>query len=771
MSHRGVWGLGIAACLLSLLSLGSWAERLTRTGLDLRVTGESERLVATYPRSQLGTGRIEALLAREAQALRAEWAGYWDVPEPGFAELVLKCDGEAQVEFDSEAILGTGPDQPLTNRLRRPITAGPHRLRVSYIPHSGASGRREIFLKGITTEGRSVPVGRRDTSPREPTRRDRVMASAGRVLPALALFAWAALLTRTLRREKRAALMPKMVAVALCLVTLLAAALRFEALVIRYWGASAPEWAVAMASDIRALRPGGFEHAPTSRPYEGDPFSYLTLARSMGAFYEPSAREPLFPALTRLALSLAGDRDIGINVLSAIGSTLTCVAIFALGVRLLSPWSGLLASLLWAVEWQVISFSVEGWRDDVFSLQVAGCAGALVALHLKPTRRGGILLGIGGGLTLLTRLSALTFLIPGLLSAVLLPSPAPRRDRLGAALTAMLGMVLLAGPFMMACAFGFGDPFYAVNVHAAFYRNRAGLPGLGGSTALQFLAQHLPWEFVETGVVGLTSYPFENKWFGLGAWRPGFGDTARLLALAGLPVLLWRPGGVVALVVLFSSIAPYAWTWGIPGGSEWRFTLPAYPFYLVSAAIAVEAGFRQIVQTARSGPRTMARAPAVRYGATAVFLLVLTPWVLGQLDWLRVRELIGQRRPALIQPGSQARFFFESGWTWARPAGEAATATITQPEARLRLPIPAGVGARVTLRLGSTQEISQQVEILLGDRRLGSTSSPRDDGGTTTVEIAADSPRPGDVVELRFLRERSSNELALALLWVRIEPF
>ena len=53
-------------------------------------------------------------------------------------------------------------------------------------------------------------------------------------------------------------------------------------------------------------------------------------------------------------------------------------------------------------------------------------------------------------------------------------------------------------------------------------------------------------------------------------------------------------------------------------------------------------------------------------------------WVSRWLDGLRVAEEIGQRRPALIEPGWQAGFFFKSGWTWTRPAGQAAVATLAR---------------------------------------------------------------------------------------------
>jgi len=769
MNSVHVRRVAFAACVLTLLSLGAWVERSQGTGLGLRIFDENGALLLARPRAALGTGRIDALAALGGNPGRAEWAGYWVVPKSGFAELVLKTDGEASVELDGEGILGSGPGSALGPRTRQPVAPGAHRLKVSYRPSVVPGQRREIFLKGVTSDGASVPIERRSTTTREPSTVDNIMNVVEPLLPFAAVIFWGIVVVAFWRLEpaRFARLAP---AAALGLVTLAAGAFRFESLAIRYWGVAGPDWAEALAADIRSLRPGAFEHAPYAEAYGGDPFSYLTIARSMGAFYEPSSREPLFPALTRLALWFAADRDIGINFLSALASTLTCVSIFALGARLLSPWSGLLAALLWAIEWQAISFSVEGWRDDLFTLQVAACAAGLVALHLRPTTRGALLLGLVGGLTLLTRLSALTFLIPGIVAAVLLPSNAGRPDRLRASAIALAGMGLLAGPFMISCALGYGDPFHAVNVHAAFYRNRAGLEGSGGLTAVQFLAQsRLPWEFVETGFVGLTSFPFLNKWSGFGAWLSGLGDAVRLLALAGLPILLLRPAGLVALVVLFSSIAPYAWTWDIPGGSEWRFTLPAYPFYLVSAAIAVESAIRFIADVRARAARRAALHGALRYGVVAGVLLLGVPWIHQKLDWLRVAEAIRSGRSTMIQAGAEAGDVFASGWRHRSDGGGAFE--MNEAEARLRIPLPEGRRARAVLRLGATTTPRTSVEVRSGSGTLATIGGDTDVTETAVLDLAQDLPRSGEVVELRFVRQGPSAVAGspLTLLWVRVE--
>ena len=46
--------------------------------------------------------------------------------------------------------------------------------------------------------------------------------------------------------------------------------------------------------------------------------------------------------------------------------------------------------------------------------------------------------------------------------------------------------------------------------------------------------------------------------------------------------------GRFLLLMLALSVVPYAFTWHIDGGGEWRFTMLVYPIYLIAAALAVE---------------------------------------------------------------------------------------------------------------------------------------------------------------------------------------
>ena len=48
---------------------------------------------------------------------------------------------------------------------------------------------------------------------------------------------------------------------------------------------------------------------------------------------------------------------------------------------------------------------------------------------------------------------------------------------------------------------------------------------------------------------------------------------------------------------------PFAFTWDIPGGAEWRFTLHAYPLLLLSAATALTAALRALDPAQMTGKR------------------------------------------------------------------------------------------------------------------------------------------------------------------------
>jgi hypothetical protein len=177
---------------------------------------------------------------------------------------------------------------------------------------------------------------------------------------------------------------------------------------------------------------------------------------------------------------------------------------------------------------------------------------------------------------------------------------APARDRRRAVEVATLALLVVVGPFLLSCALAYGDPLYSVNYHTKFYRSRSGLEFQQAMGWLDYLRAGSPLaEQLETGLRGLTTYPFGNKWRGFEAFGPWLGTLLSLCALPGLLLFALRPAGRLLLVVLVTSLLPYAFTWRIPGGAEWRFTMHVYPLYLLAAAVAMVTAGSLVARRAR----------------------------------------------------------------------------------------------------------------------------------------------------------------------------
>ena len=70
--------------------------------------------------------------------------------------------------------------------------------------------------------------------------------------------------------------------------------------------------------------------------------------------------------------------------------------------------------------------------------------------------------------------------------------------------------------------------------------------------------------------------------------------------------------GRFLLLLLALSVVPYAFTWHIDGGGEWRFTMLAYPIYLIAAALAIERLVRIALRVPEFSRRAGAGPDAVR---------------------------------------------------------------------------------------------------------------------------------------------------------------
>ena len=176
-------------------------------------------------------------------------------------------------------------------------------------------------------------------------------------------------------------------------ISVYGALLRLDAFTGKYGPLERPAWARVATHEVapltRHLRPSHVQWGIIPRPYVGgDPYSYLKFAREMTSFYQAHVREPVFLLTTRLGLRALDNQDAGVSLASAAGSVVTIFATYLLGAAVVSPVGGLIAAALCAIEFDAITWAVDGWRDDTFTAFFVLTAWALVntSQHMVPRR-------------------------------------------------------------------------------------------------------------------------------------------------------------------------------------------------------------------------------------------------------------------------------------------------------------------------------------------------------------------------------------------------
>lgn len=569
---------------LALVGLAArvWHDRLTGLRVTIEMPPGRAGPEALERRSSEVTSDVLLLDPGIPPGLRsARFDGFCWIETDGPYLLTLKGRDAADVWLDRSLVFrekgGARPRAQSAIALKR----GLHSLRADF----QAPGRLPFFKLTLTTEAGEPPSG---FFPDRPSR------GTLRILPTLAVLRRASLLIWPLAllcaiyvlRRKAPRRLPALLA---GLVLLYAFGLRLESVVRQYWGLDAPGWTRRVTAVVAQVRPNALRLPPEDRPYAGDPGGYLRYARAMEHFYDAHVREPLFVLATKAGLALSGGADIGISLTSAAFSTLMVLATYLLGSLCFNRTVGGLAAFLLAIEPQVIGLAAGGWRDEAFAFFVLLSALALVRLQAEPSFANAMGAGLLGGGACLTRITSLSFVIPALLYLCFggeASSRGPRRRGVGLSLLIALALV---APYLASCAIAFGDPLLSINTHTGFYRARAGFPGDASMNWLQYLLMSFkPVELAQNLVVGLTTYPFANKWLPYNLWLRGAATVLRLCSVAGLLLFMKHREGRLLLVVLFTALLPFAFTWGVTGGSEWRLTLFAYPFYLLAAAHAFD---------------------------------------------------------------------------------------------------------------------------------------------------------------------------------------
>jgi hypothetical protein len=753
----------LSALAAALCTFAAWVrvEEALASGfvLDLDAEAGPSRTVRALDLDAAQARRLSPVLPA-----RARWTTWLVLEDDAAYTLLVTARAPSRVRVDGRlALEHDGRPRRLTREI--PLTSGAHEvvveqdvgardpeLRVALL-RPGEEPRRLETMSVYAGPPRAFEPGLR--------RAARWAGALGLILAAIIAVAlgrrfkgWpAATRARRLRQAAHGAAL---------LLTVYAAALRVHALAAKY-EETAPAWMARAVPVIRLLHPRGMRWVPPENPYDGDPFSYLRCAREMRHFYGASVREPVFVFATKLALHTTGGRDIAVNLASSAFSTLLVPATYALGVAAFSPPVALIAAAGIAVEREAIALGVEGWRDDAFAMWVALSAMALLRLRNRPTRAASVLAGVIFAGACLTRITSLSFLVPGLLFAAV-GGADERRPRLRATVVAAAVAGVLVAPFLIACWVEYGDPLHAINAHTRFYRSRStGVDQTETSVVAMLGEGRGPFALVDTAVVGLTSYPFANKWQYFDYWADWLGPVLAAFAIVGL--LLWtlEPRGRLLLVLLFSSLLPYAFTWDIPGGSEWRFTLHAYAFYLLAAASAPSL----VASTLRRLGQTSPKRAAAAVGA--VVLVGMLGYAAGcGLAYLHVREDVAAGRGALVAAGLRDGLFFSDGWSSLVRIGNVVVRRGSPAGAAIRLPLHASTAYRLVLRADPGSDQATRLEAALNDVPLGTielTRNPRRIGGGE-LAIPREVPRDGP----NTLTLRSSGNAPFDLWLVRLEP-
>jgi hypothetical protein len=530
---------------------------------------------------------------------------------------------------------------------------------------------------------------------------------------------------------------------AVACVVLYGALLRFDAISQEYDFVRVPRWVARMQvarqdgsvlrpTTVRWQRSPRFPHrdGPPSQ-YRSDPYTYLQRARQMRSFYGAHLREPVFPYTTKVLLALLHDDDVAVSFASGIFSGALIIATFLLGRLLFGFGVGLAAAVLTAVEYDLITQGSQGCRDDAFACGVVLTVAAMVAWMQKPSRALVILIGVSAGLTGLVRISAFSFILPGFLYLMWASGP-PRTARIKPLTIALAVTVAIVCPFLLNCWRAYGDPFYAINAHADVYRTaEMGTDPVGGVGP--YLAGHFrthPMATIDTVVIGLTQYPFANKWTGFNPWLPGLGTALSWFAIVGLVMMGATASGRLVLIAFATSMLPYAFTWKLI--SDWRFTEHMYPLFLIAACGAIGTALLAIKR--RAVIRAQMPSPRDLGACAALLLLLIAGWLLMTrvMPPLVVKETLRAGEPATIQAGSRDRAFFGSDWPLLTTSGAVSTRVATGSRASIWIPLPAATDYEALVRIDPDRvpvtagATIPSIDILLNGRWLSTCDSGSD---------------------------------------------
>jgi len=709
---------GVSGAVHTFVRVGTGLTQVFYDGVGAGAVRRTEQRVQTIDLRVLERAETQA----RPENVSVRWSGVWFIPDDGLYDLLLDADDRAIWTVDGQRAHTRTFGDGATARRTVWLHAGFHSIVIEY---QQDGGEYRLDVSWAQAGGVPRPLAAVDLLPVMPGRprlfvalraADQALSRlfvVGLIIVGLMGLRWlsAHVLGAVTERGRRAG-----VAVARLLLILIAsyaALLRLEAITVKYGAVQHPSWLRALQEQAVAtapsLRPTAMTWTPVdpsphkdgrSSRYTSDPYTYLLYAREMRSFYGAHYREPVFPTATRVFLWWLHDQDVAVSFASATFSILTVVAAYFVGLAAFgSPWIGLGAALGMAIERDVIAWSVSGWRDDAFAFAVLLAVYALLVYRQKPSIGRAVTLGAVAAFACLTRVFSLSFLVPGFL-CILLRSPGQWRDRFRGVAIATATMAVLVLPYLVNCWRVYGDPFYSLN-----YQPRAYLEWEGAQTstppgAFGYISQKArtaPFRTADTAVLGMTSYPFLNKWSGFDPWLPGFGSALAAAALVGLLLFLASENGRLLLIVLASAQVPFAFTWRL--SADWRYTEFAYPFFLLAAGAAIGH-----VLTLAWRPIRLRWPPLrpVRLALAVCALLVAGAaiWIVNRtLPALALRESLASDGYAIVQAGERDGSFFVEGWSRPMTSGNVTSRVSQGPFQVLSIPLPGAVDYTMLLRM------------------------------------------------------------------------
>jgi hypothetical protein len=154
---------------------------------------------------------------------------------------------------------------------------------------------------------------------------------------------------------------------------------------------------------------------------------------------------------------------------------------------------------------------------------------------------------------------------------------------------------------------------------------------------------------------------------------------------------VYSPRGRLLLLVIATSLVPYAFTWNVGSGGEWRFTMHVYGLFIVAAVYAI--ALTPHLADRRVWPSLARRSIAVAAIAVAAAVIYQA------LPWFVVREAVALNESVSVEAGGRDGVFFRSGWSPARREGTVTVRTSRAARAIVHFPLPADDDYDVVLRI------------------------------------------------------------------------